>query len=272
MLKKQLRIPLSTILRNRSLSSTSRRRSIDSYSEHQFPTISYSFHEIDGREKPRVSQTPKTHLLRSIGFSGRNFYSDSFEKVVCWNCNAVPGSTIPFLFCQSCRSVQPVDHSFDYFQIFGLEKKFDIGEENLEGKYKDWQKKLHPDLVHSKSKEEREYAAEQSARVIDAYSTLTNPLSRATYIMRLEGVEVDEEKTVSEPELLAEIMEIREAVEEAADTQALNEIQAQMREKLKHWSKCFADAFQSKKYEEALTSIQRMTYYKRVNEEIVKKL
>lgn len=23
--------------------------------------------------------------------------------------------------------------------------------DNLEGKYKDWQKKLHPDLVHSKS-------------------------------------------------------------------------------------------------------------------------
>lgn len=32
------------------------------------------------------------------------------------------------------------------------EKKFDIDDENLEGKYKDWQKKLHPDLVHSKSK------------------------------------------------------------------------------------------------------------------------
>ena len=32
------------------------------------------------------------------------------------------------------------------------EKKFDIDDENLERKYKDWQKKLHPDLVHSKSK------------------------------------------------------------------------------------------------------------------------
>lgn len=120
MWKKQLRIPLSTILRNRSLSSTSHRWSIDSYSEPQFSTISSSSHEIDGREKPRVSQTPKTHLLASLGFSGRNFCSDSFEKVVCWNCNAVPGSTTPFLFCQSCRSVQPVDHSVDYFQIFGL--------------------------------------------------------------------------------------------------------------------------------------------------------
>lgn len=52
---------------------------------------------------------------------------------------------------------------------------------------------------------EREYAAEQSARVIDAYRTLSKPLSRAIYIMRLQGVDVDEEQTISDPELLAEV-------------------------------------------------------------------
>ena len=31
------------------------------------------------------------------------------------------------------------------------EKKYELEDANLEGKYKDWQKKLHPDLVHSKS-------------------------------------------------------------------------------------------------------------------------
>jgi hypothetical protein len=31
------------------------------------------------------------------------------------------------------------------------ERKYDIEVENLDGKYKEWQKKLHPDLVHSKS-------------------------------------------------------------------------------------------------------------------------
>lgn len=35
--------------------------------------------------------------------------------------------------------------------ILNRERKYDIEGENLEGKYKDWQKKLHPDLVHSKS-------------------------------------------------------------------------------------------------------------------------
>ncbi|KAL1821198.1 hypothetical protein ACET3Z_016067 [Daucus carota] len=224
-------------------------------------------------EQPRVHNTLTFQSLATARFSRRNISSDSRDILNCWNCNAAAAeSTTPFLFCQPCRAVQPVDHSIDYFQIFSLEKKFDIDDENLERKYKDWQKKLHPDLVHSKSKEEREYAAEQSARVIDAYRTLTDALARAMYIMRLAGVEVDEEQTVSESELLCEIMEIREAVEEAADPQALNEIKAQMQQKLEVWGESFANAFQNKNYEEAQKSIQRMTYYKRVNEEIVKKL
>lgn len=142
----------------------------------------------------------------------------------------------------------------------------------MEGMYKDWQKKLHPDLVHSKSENEREYAAEQSSRVIDAYRTLKNSLSRAIYLMKLQGVHVDEEQTVSDPELLAEIMDIRESVEEAPDTKALKQIQAEVQEKMKQWSKTFAGAFKSQNTDEALNAIRRMTYYKRANEEIVKRL
>ncbi|KAM7461530.1 hypothetical protein LguiA_029651 [Lonicera macranthoides] len=178
MWKKQLGKPVSIIAR-RVLSSNS--------SLHSFDTIS-----------PRQFSSTFSNL-----FSGKNFSSSFAEKVHCWNCNALADMS-PFLVCQSCGSVQPVDHSANYFQIFGGEKKYQIPRENLEGKCKHWQKKLHPDLVHSKSERERKYAAEQSGRVIDAYRTISNPLSRAIYIMRLEGMQVGEEQTVSGPELLAE--------------------------------------------------------------------
>ncbi|GAU34574.1 hypothetical protein TSUD_29200, partial [Trifolium subterraneum] len=147
------------------------------------------------------------------------------------------------------------------------EKKYDIEGIDLEGKYKDWQKKLHPDLVHSKSQKERDFAAEQSARVIDAYRTLGKPLSRAIYILKLNGVEVDEEQTISDPELLAEIMEIREEVEEATNSEALNHIRSQMQKKLQNWSNAFANAFKKREFEEAKNAIRRMTYYTRVIEE-----
>lgn len=142
----------------------------------------------------------------------------------------------------------------------------------MEKKYKVWQKKLHPDLVHSKTQREREYAAEQSARVIDAYRTLADPLSRAIYIVKLEGMPVDEEERINDPELLAEIMELRETVDEAEDAQALNQIQAQLQDKLRYWSNSFEEAYMRKNFEDTVASIRRMTYYKRASEEIVKKL
>ncbi|XP_058764041.1 iron-sulfur cluster co-chaperone protein HscB homolog isoform X2 [Vicia villosa] len=209
--------------------------------------------------------------LGSLRFCRKSLCSKPEEKfqITCWNCHDVPQSA-PFLFCQSCRCVQPVDHSIDYFEIFGTEKKYDVEGINLEGKYKEWQKKLHPDLVHSKSQKEKDFAAEQSGRVIDAYRTLSKPLSRAIYM--LEGVEIDEEQTISDPELLAEIMEIREEVEEATNSEALNHIRSQMQEKLQNWSNAFADAFERRDFEEAKNVIRRMRYYSRVIEEVVKKL
>ncbi|KAI4369139.1 hypothetical protein MLD38_017622 [Melastoma candidum] len=193
----------------------------------------------------------------------------------CWNCGSSFSSvrTTPSLVCKSCRSVQPVDYSIDYFRIFGIEKRYEIEDlDALEGKYKEWQKKLHPDLVHSKSQRERDYAAEQSARVIEAYHTLSKPLSRAIYILKLEGVNINEEETVTDPELLSEIMEIREAVEESADSQALMQIHNQMEAHIKHWSEKFGNLLQDRKFDDCQDCIRRMKYYSRTSEEIVKKL
>ncbi|XP_043815066.1 iron-sulfur cluster co-chaperone protein HscB homolog isoform X2 [Manihot esculenta] len=235
---KELRAPLSTLLRRRAFSSAARRFLL-------LPLFSTpQVYSSNVGNSSFFFSTRENHFLQnSLNFSGKNFCTQSSVKTntSCWNCNAPPQRS-PFLVCESCRTIQPVDQSIDYFQIFGLEKNYKIKDENLERKYKDWQKKLHPDLVHSKSQ------------------------------LKLQGVNVHEEETISEPQLLAEVMEIREAVDEAPDSKALTEIQSQMREKLQHWSDSFANAFQSQKFEEALTCIRRMTYYDRVNEEILKRL
>ncbi|RXH81313.1 hypothetical protein DVH24_005227 [Malus domestica] len=265
---KKLLTPLSAILR-RTLTPTTALFTFNSSRNFQSPAFFSSSVEADRRLFPFGGFCfPGNHRIPGKCFVS----SQSAEKAdaKCWNCSASP-EAVPFLLCSCCRCIQPVDKSVDYFQIFGLERKYDTKVDDLEGKYKAWQKKLHPDLVHTKSEKEREYAAEQSARVIDAYRTLSQSLARAIYILKLEGVDVDEEETLSESELLTEILEIREAVEEAADSQALNEIQSQMKEKLKHWSDVFTNAFRSRNFGEALKAIRRMTYYERVNESVVKK-
>ncbi|KAM0943597.1 putative DnaJ domain, co-chaperone Hsc20, co-chaperone HscB oligomerization [Dioscorea sansibarensis] len=215
----------------------------------------------------------KNHLdLLHKEFSpSRRWCHTSRSQSQCWSCGKTAASW-PFLVCEACRSVQPLDPSVDYFQIFGLERTYGIKDTNLEGKYKDWQKKLHPDLVHSKSEKERAFAAEQSACVIDAYRTLNKPLSRALYLLQLEGMHVDEEKTLTDPDILAEMMEIREAVEEAGDSDTLKQIQSQIQTKFDNWSNAFREAFEKQNFEDAITSVQRMRYYDRAIEAIVKKL
>uniref|UniRef100_A0A0E0RH03 J domain-containing protein n=1 Tax=Oryza rufipogon TaxID=4529 RepID=A0A0E0RH03_ORYRU len=206
-------------------------------------------------------------FARGSSSSSRSL-SDRAGGGECWSC----GASGAFLSCGSCGSVQPVDPAVDYFRIFGLEREYTIKDNNLEGKYKDWQKKLHPDLVHSKSEKERAFAAEQSALVIDAYRTLSKPLSRALYLLQLEGIPIDEEKTITDPELLMEMMEIREAVNDANDSQTLEKIQSQIKRKLETWSHSFQEAFERRDFDRAVKATQRMRYYERAVEETIKKL
>jgi molecular chaperone HscB len=131
---------------------------------------------------------------------------------------------------------------------------------------------LHPDLVHTKSQKERGFAAEQSALVIDAYRTLNKPLPRALYLLKLEGIKVDKEKTIDHPELLMEMMEIREAVNDATDFKTLEKIQSQIKTKLETWSDYFQESFDKSDFNGAVEATQRMRYYERAMEETVKKL
>lgn len=118
MWKKQLRLPVTAVVRR--FSSISRNVPKAKYPEPQMFSCLSSCYNIGEVENFKVSQNPRPQLLASLEFSGRNLCTDSFKKVRCWNCNAVPRNTGTFLVCESCRCIQPVDQTVDYFQIFGL--------------------------------------------------------------------------------------------------------------------------------------------------------
>ena len=128
---------------------------------------------------------------------------------VCWNC----GEGTPARFCEKCKALQAP--SPDYFEFFEIPRKLTIDAKDLETRFYALSRQLHPDLFSRRSAREREYSLEATAILNDAYRTLRDPISRAMYVLRLEGFDVGEQGTKDvPPELLEEVFELNMALEE----------------------------------------------------------
>jgi molecular chaperone HscB len=104
----------------------------------------------------------------------------------------------------------------DYFEFLDLPRDLIIGAKELEKRFYALSRQLHPDLHSRKSPAEREQAEESTAVLNDAYRTLRDPITRAEYLLKLEGFDIGEQGTKDvPPELLEEVFELNMALEEA---------------------------------------------------------
>src|SRR5579864_6318409 len=110
------------------------------------------------------------------------------ETHTCWSC----GSMRAAHFCAACGKVQP-PVPVDYFTFFGLPRKLTLDGAALEKDFYDLSRKLHPDLNARSASKEQEWSLEQSSLLNDAYRTLKDPIKRTQYLLRLEGVELEEQ-------------------------------------------------------------------------------
>jgi len=187
----------------------------------------------------------------------------------CWSCTRFVGKDE--LFCNSCEVVQKLDHG-DLFKVFKLPKRFDVDLAQLSDRFKKLQRKLHPDLHAMKSKEEQSFSADQSSSLNHAYNVLKTPHLRAEYLLGLNGIDIGESMgTITDPELLMGIMELREAVEEGS-TDELKSLGENNRRKIDEILKLLADAFSKNDLENAKSHTIKLRYLEKAQEEIINKL
>lgn len=151
----------------------------------------------------------------------------------CWSC----GTMRAVHFCSACGKVQP-PVPVDYFSFFGLPRKLNIDHGLLEREFYNLSRKLHPDLYAQADSQEQEWSLEQSSQLNDAYRTLKDPIKRTQYLLRLEGVELEEQsKTATEkarvtgevkkqvvpPDLLEEVFDLNLQLEELRMNQKTGE-------------------------------------------------
>jgi molecular chaperone HscB len=146
------------------------------------------------------------------------------ETNSCWSC----GSMRAAHFCASCGKVQP-PAPVDYFTFFGLGRKLNVDVPTLEKDFYELSRKLHPDLNARAGTQEQQWSLEQSSLLNDAYRTLRDPIKRTQYLLKLEGVELEEQsksateqarasgglkKQIVPPDLLEEVFELNMQLEE----------------------------------------------------------
>lgn len=112
----------------------------------------------------------------------------------------------------------------NYFELFHLAPSFALDTDQLAVQYRQLQQQYHPDRYAAASEAERVQALQQASDVNAAYQTLKDPLSRAEYLLMLQGLDIrGEQQTLQDPEFLMQQLSWREELEalrEAADPEA----------------------------------------------------
>jgi molecular chaperone HscB len=152
----------------------------------------------------------------------------------CWSCDReLEGGT---LFCPRCAKIQPLARTEDYFSLLGLPRQFTIAPGELEDRFRERSRKLHPDRFARAQPRERRLSLERATRLNDAYRYLRDWRTRAAYLLKLAGTDIFAEgKTFADPFFLEEQLEIRETMALAladGDVDGLRKIAAHARDRL----------------------------------------
>lgn len=103
----------------------------------------------------------------------------------------------------------------DYFTLLGVPRQLNLPLPDLQARFYDLSRELHPDRFVRKPEAERQQALQTSSQLNDAYRTLKDPLKRAEYLLKLEGYDIGEQGSKNvPPELLEEVFELNMALEE----------------------------------------------------------
>jgi molecular chaperone HscB len=113
----------------------------------------------------------------------------------------------------------------DPFATLGVQARFDLDLAAVEKTHRELSRALHPDRYVSAGATERREALGKAIEVNEAWRILRDPIRRAQALLSLRGVTVAEgREPQADPEFLMEMLEQREALDEAKQAKDLARI------------------------------------------------
>jgi molecular chaperone HscB len=95
------------------------------------------------------------------------------------------------------------------FAILGVPEKYDLDAEELERRYRELSRAVHPDRFATAPPAERLRSLSQATALNDAYKTLRSPVARAVHLLELRGSKIGDKEPIGQ-DFLMEILELRE--------------------------------------------------------------
>ena len=110
------------------------------------------------------------------------------------------------------------DLSTTHFELFGLPTSFDVDMGQLDSRYRELQRTVHPDRFANASDQERRISMQQATQINEGYQILKDSLRRGRYLLELGGYRfADGQQTNNDVEFLMEQMELRESLSEVRE-------------------------------------------------------
>jgi molecular chaperone HscB len=166
----------------------------------------------------------------------------------------------------------------DAFDVLGFAPAFDLDEQELEQRYRDLQRTLHPDRYTQAPASERRSALARAVSVNDAYRVLRDQLKRGELLYLRQGGTLSETGQQADPELLMEVMELREGLAEAKAKRDVDrrsrlsdEVRAKQTDALGALREAFAvlqDGKNPGALHAAASALSRLRYYRRFLDEV----
>ncbi len=106
----------------------------------------------------------------------------------------------------------------DDFELFDLPRRFEQDRDELDARWRDLQRQVHPDRFAADGAAAQRAAMQWAVRVNEAHQRLRDPLQRAAYLCELAGSPINAESNTAMPaDFLTQQMTWREALDDAAD-------------------------------------------------------
>lgn len=163
--------------------------------------------------------------------------------------------------------------SLNFFELFNIPAVFEVDLNDLQRKYTSLQQAVHPDKFANAGDQEKRLSMQQTSHINEAYQTVKEPVSRAVYLLKLKGLDINlENETTMDMEFLMEQMEMREKLAAIRDyDNPLDELDTLARDvnnKMKTMTAEFSTQYENDQLDTSREIIRKLQFMQKAKKEI----